>query len=130
MTRFGRGSKCDDGRPVRERRGRDGARAGRAREPLPYDANKAPEEIEDDILRTRRHLSVTIEALERRLAPRRLIARSTETFLNALEGDTEQLAARLRENAVPLLLIVAGAAWLLLQRHSEAARARREEQAR
>jgi hypothetical protein len=101
-----------------------------AREPLPYDANKAPEEIEDDILRTRRHLSVTIEALERRLAPRRLIARSTETFLNALEGDTEQLAARLRENAVPLLLIVAGAAWLLLQRHSEAARARREEQAR
>lgn len=100
------------------------ALAGVKREPPSYDGNKAPEEIEDDILRTRHHLSATIDALERRLAPRRLIARSAETFLNALEGDAEHLAARLRENALPLLLIVAGAAWLLLtrsqQRYSDA----------
>jgi len=98
----------------------------RVERPLPYDGNKAPEEIEEDILRTRHHLGATIDALERRLAPRRMIAKSTEALLNALEGDAEQLAARLRENAVPLLLIVAGCAWLLLTRSL----ARSERQAR
>ena len=91
----------------------------RVERPLPYDGNKAPEEIEDDIVRTRYHLSATIDALERQLGPRRMIARSAETFLNALEGDAEHLAARPRENALPLLLIVAGAAWLLLTRSQQ-----------
>jgi len=95
------------------------ALAGVKREPPSYDGNKAPGEIENDILRTRDHLSATIDALERRLAPRRLIARSAENLLNALEGDAEHLAARLRENALPLLLIVAGAAWLLLARSQQ-----------
>ena len=62
------------------------ALAGVKREPSSYDGNKAPEQIEDDILRTRQQLSATIDALERGLAPRHLIARTAEIFLNSLEG--------------------------------------------
>lgn len=82
----------------------------------PYDSNKAPDEIESDIRRTRRRLGATIDAVERRLAPRRVIASATESLFHIREDEREQFAAWLRENMLPLLLIAAVAGCLLLTR--------------
>lgn len=79
-----------------------------------YDANRAPEEIEEDIARTRGHLAATIDALERKLAPRHLIEKTADGLLGSIDPETEQMMMRLRNNPLPLLLIAAGVAWLFL----------------
>jgi uncharacterized protein DUF3618 len=94
----------------------DGARSLAEAGAAHYDGNKPQSQIEQDIARTRDHLGATLDALERRFAPRRLIEQSAQSLLDSLEGDADQLLARLRENALPLLLIAAGLVWLLLPR--------------
>lgn len=87
---------------------------------LSYDSDKPPERIEDDIVRTRRHLEATLGELERRLAPQQMIDTAKERLLRSLQGDSEQLFSALRDNAVPVFLIAAGLAWLLLAGKSTA----------
>jgi Protein of unknown function (DUF3618) len=76
------------------------------------EARRLPEEIEADIAHTRARLSATIAALERELALQRLIESGAAAIL-------AQARRQVRGNAIPLALIAAGAAWLLLRRLRE-----------
>jgi uncharacterized protein DUF3618 len=71
-------------------------------------------EIEEDIARTRVRLGATIDALERELAPRRV----AEVLRASLEPTPGPLRAQARDYAVPLALIAAGLAWLVMLRRS------------
>lgn len=84
-----------------------------------YDGNKPPHEIEEDIARTRVRLSATIEALEREVAPRRVVEKSAEVLRNALEPRPGPLRDQAWAYAIPLALIATGLGWLfVLRRHS------------
>ncbi len=81
-----------------------------------YDANKPPQAIEEDIARTRVRLSATIEALERELAPQRVLERSTELLRTSLEPAPGSFRTQTWAYAIPLALITTGLAWLFLLR--------------
>lgn len=78
-----------------------------------YDG-KSLHEIEEDIARTRVRLGATIDALERELAPRRV----AEVLRASLEPTAGPLRAQARDYAMPLALIAAGLAWLVVLRRS------------
>jgi hypothetical protein len=81
-----------------------------------YDGNKSPSEIEEDIARTRVRLSAAIDALERELAPARVIETSTEVLRNALEPAPGALRQQVWAYAIPLALIATGLGWLFFLR--------------
>jgi hypothetical protein len=81
-----------------------------------YDGNKSPSEIEEDIARTRVRLSAAIDALERELAPARVIETSTEVLRNALEPAPGSLRQQVWAYAIPLALIATGLGWLFFLR--------------
>jgi uncharacterized protein DUF3618 len=81
-----------------------------------YDGNKSPEAIEQDIARTRVRLSATIEALERELAPHRVLGRSTLVLRNSLEPAPGSFREQVWAYAVPLALIATGLGWLFILR--------------
>jgi hypothetical protein len=76
--------------------------------------DKSPQEIEEDIARTRVRLSATIEAIERRLAPTRV----AEVLRDSLEPPQGPFRAHFRNYAIPLALILAGLGWLFVLRRS------------
>ena len=84
--------------------------------PDAYDASKPPHAIEEDIARTRVRLSATIEALERELAPHRVLERSTELLRSSLEPAPGSFRTQTWAYAIPLALITTGLGWLFLLR--------------
>ena len=87
-----------------------------ATRPVAYDGSKPPQAIEEDIARTRVRLSATIEALERELAPHRVLERSTELLRSSLEPAPGSFRTQTRAYAIPLALIATGLGWLFLLR--------------
>jgi hypothetical protein len=84
--------------------------------PVASDASKPPQAIEEDIARTRVRLSATIEALERELAPHRVIERSTELLRSSLEPAPGSFRTQTWAYAIPLALIATGLGWIFLLR--------------
>ena len=84
--------------------------------PDAYDGNKSPAAIEEDIARTRVRLSATIEALERELAPDRVLERSTLVLRNSLEPAPGSFSEQIWAYAIPLALITTGLGWLFMLR--------------
>ena len=87
-----------------------------ATRPGAYDGDKPPGAIEEDIARTRVRLSATIEALERELAPQRVLERSTELLRSSLEPAPGSFRTQTWAYAIPLALIATGLGWLFLLR--------------
>jgi hypothetical protein len=87
-----------------------------ATRPGAYDGSKPPHAIEKDIARTRVRLSATIEALERELAPQRVLERSTELLRSSLEPPPGSFRTQAWAYAIPLALIATGLGWLFLLR--------------
>jgi hypothetical protein len=87
-----------------------------AARPDAYDSSKPPQAIEEDIARTRVRLSATIEALERELAPHRVLERSTELLRSSLEPAPGSFRTQAWAYAIPLALITTGLGWLFLLR--------------
>jgi hypothetical protein len=84
--------------------------------PVADGETKPPQAIEEDIARTRVRLSATIEALERELAPQRVLERSTELLRSSLEPAPGSLRTQTWAYAIPLALIATGLGWLFLLR--------------
>ena len=84
--------------------------------PDAYDAGKPLHAIEEDIARTRVRLSATIDALERGLAPQRVLERSTELLRTSLEPAPGSFRTQTWAYAIPLALIATGLGWLFLLR--------------
>jgi hypothetical protein len=87
-----------------------------ATQPGAYDGSKPPHAIEEDIARTRVRLSATIDALERELAPQRVLERSTELLRSSLEPAPGSFRTQAWAYAIPLALIATGLGWLFLLR--------------
>jgi ElaB/YqjD/DUF883 family membrane-anchored ribosome-binding protein len=87
-----------------------------ATEPVPeyFDGDKPPEEIEQDIARTRADLSETLDALEHRLSPRHLLEKGVDMLRDSMNDDFGRIGERIRANPLPLALIGAGIGWLVL----------------
>ncbi|MGC2199768.1 MAG: DUF3618 domain-containing protein [Stellaceae bacterium] len=93
-----------------------------------YDGDKSPQQIEEDIARTRVRLSATIEALERELAPARAVEKTADMLRSALEPAPGPFRQQLWAYAIPLALIATGLGWLFaLRRRSFQAPPRVEE---
>jgi hypothetical protein len=90
-----------------------------------YETEKPADQIEADIVGTRARLGETIGALEQKLSPQRFIEHAGSGALGVIEAQAQHLKARLREKALPLLLIAAGIALLLLPEHDAAPREQR-----
>jgi Protein of unknown function (DUF3618) len=80
------------------------------------DGDKSPQQIEEDIARTRVRLSATIEALERELEPARVVEKSADMLRSALEPAPGPFRQQLWAYAIPLALIVTGLGWLFALR--------------
>jgi Protein of unknown function (DUF3618) len=87
-----------------------------APQPAAYDANKRPADIEEDIARTRAELSETLDALERKLAPRQLLEKGVDMLRDSMDGNFGKVGETLRANPIPLALIAGGLGWFLLSR--------------
>ncbi len=87
-----------------------------ATRPVAYDGSKPPQAIEEDIARTRVRLSATIEALERELAPHRILEKSTELLHSSLEPAPGSFRTQTWAYAIPLALIATGLGWVFLLR--------------
>src|SRR5689334_19904666 len=85
-------------------------------EPVPYDANRPPGEIEADIARTRAELGETLDELERKLMPRRFLEKGVDMLRDSMDGNLGRVGETLRENPLPLVLIAGGVGWLILSR--------------
>ena len=72
-------------------------------------------EIERDIDRTRVELALTLDALERRLQPRRLVEKGFDMLRDSLGGNDALNRGLdvIRANPVPVALIGIGTAWLI-----------------
>jgi Protein of unknown function (DUF3618) len=81
-----------------------------------YDGSKAPDQIEEEIARTRARLTTTIAALEHELAPARVLEQGTEMLRNALEPAPGPFRQQVWAYAIPLALIVTGLGWLFMLR--------------
>jgi hypothetical protein len=81
-----------------------------------YDAKTPLHEIEADIARTRVRLSGTIVALERELAPARILEKSRVVLRSALEPAPGPFRQQVWAYAIPLALVLTGLGWLFLLR--------------
>ncbi len=81
-----------------------------------YDEDKPLREIEEDIARTRVRLSATIDALERELAPARIVEKGADMLRTYFVPATGPLRDRAWAYAIPSALIVVGLSWLMALR--------------
>jgi hypothetical protein len=78
-----------------------------------YDASdKSPDEIEQDIARTRAQLGAVLDELEHQLAPRHLLERGVDMLKDTMSGEGGGLAETLRRHPVPLALLGLGVGWM------------------
>jgi len=80
------------------------------------DGSELPHAIEEGIARTRVRLSATIKALERELAPKRILENSTELLRSSLEPRPGPFREQAWAYAIPLALIATGLGWLFMLR--------------
>jgi ElaB/YqjD/DUF883 family membrane-anchored ribosome-binding protein len=79
------------------------------------EANRRPEDIEDDIERTRAEVSSTIDAIQDKLTPGQLMDQAVEYFRHSGPADFgANLGNTVRDNPVPVALIGIGLAWLMM----------------
>jgi ElaB/YqjD/DUF883 family membrane-anchored ribosome-binding protein len=75
---------------------------------------KRPEEIEDEIARTRADMDSTLDAIQRRLSPSELVDQAMNYVKqNGAQEMLGGLGRAVRDNPVPIALIGLGCAWLL-----------------
>jgi hypothetical protein len=78
-----------------------------------YDGTgKSAAEIEQDIGRTRAELGATLDALERRLAPRHILEKGFDMVKETMSGNGGQIGETLRNHPLPLALIGVGLGWM------------------
>ena len=95
-----------------------------------------PTDIASDIQTTRAHMSETIDAIQERLAPERLIADAkesvkiatvkkvqdmTDTVRSSAQGAGNSLMATIRQNPIPALMAGVGLGWLWYRSRSASA---------
>jgi ElaB/YqjD/DUF883 family membrane-anchored ribosome-binding protein len=77
--------------------------------------SRRPEEIEDDIERTRAEVSSTIDAIQSKLTPGQLMDQAVEYFRHSGPADFgANLGNTVRDNPMPVALIGVGLAWLMM----------------
>jgi hypothetical protein len=81
-----------------------------------YYADKPLNEIEEDIARTRVRLSASIDALERELAPERVVEKGSYLLRSALEPAPGSFRQQIWAYSIPLALIVSGLGWVFFLR--------------
>lgn len=89
---------------------------------------QSPDEAQRQVEQTRSRMSDTIDALSRKLEPRRLANQAIDAF-NAAGGESAVLDL-LRRNPIPTLLIAAGASWLTVNIFREGRQSEYEESQR
>lgn len=77
-------------------------------------ADPAPEEIEDEIERTRSEMTETLLAIEQKLSPRQLMEHAMETVRDATSGQSSRMTELIRDNPVPAALLGLGVGWMLI----------------
>jgi uncharacterized protein DUF3618 len=87
-----------------------------ATRPGTYDGGKSPQAIEEDIARTRVRLGTTIDALERELAPDRVVEKGSDLLRSCLEPGPGPFREQTWAYAIPLALIATGLGWLFMLR--------------
>jgi hypothetical protein len=89
------------------------------------DDNRRPEEIEDDIERTRAEVSSTIDAIQDKLTPGQLMDQAVAYLRTSGPADFgANLGNTVRDNPVPVALIGVGIAWLMMSGPRSGASAR------
>lgn len=92
--------------------------------------NRRPEEIENDIERTRAEVSSTIDAIQSRLTPGQMMDQAFAYARTSLPADFgANLGNTIRDNPVPVALIGVGIGWLMMQGQNSDGRARARRQA-
>ncbi|MDB5841087.1 MAG: hypothetical protein JWQ23_3039 [Herminiimonas sp.] len=87
---------------------------------------RTPEEIENDIARTREDFSSTIEAIQNKLTPSELMDQAVDYALTTTPGAfSANLVNTVRDNPIPVALIGVGIAWLMTARRQSDWRAPR-----
>ena len=79
---------------------------------------KSAAQIEDEIRRTRAELALTLDTLAYRLTPHQLLGKGIDMITDSISKNGVvgmDVAAAIRANRLPLALIGAGAAWLLVR---------------
>jgi len=76
-------------------------------------ADKSPHDIERDINETRAELGEILDALEQKLAPRRLVEQSFDALRETMSTNGGKIGETLRSHPVPLALIGVGLGWML-----------------
>ena len=79
---------------------------------------KSAAQIEDEIRRTRAELALTLDTLAYRLTPHHLLGKGIDMITDSISKNGVvgmDVAATIRANRLPLALIGAGAAWLLVR---------------
>ena len=79
---------------------------------------KSAAQIEDEIRRTRAELALTLDALAYRLTPHHLLGKGIDMITDSISKNGVvgiNVAETVRANRLPLALIGAGAAWLLVR---------------
>jgi hypothetical protein len=98
----------------------DGGRLSAPQDPGAYGGDKSPHEIQRDIALTRERLGTNIEALETKLSPHEIVRQGADALRSSFEGTGGLWAERIRANAIPLGIIAAGLALLLIPRSRRA----------
>ena len=61
--------------------------------------------------RTRAELGETLDALERKLAPRQLLEKGVDMLRDTMDGNLGRVGEALRANPIPLALVAGGLGW-------------------
>jgi ElaB/YqjD/DUF883 family membrane-anchored ribosome-binding protein len=87
--------------------------------------NRRPEEIEDDLNRTRAQVSSTIDAIQNKLTPGQMMDQAFAYARTSLPADFgTNLGNTVRDNPVPAALVGVGLAWLMMSGQQSDGRAR------
>jgi ElaB/YqjD/DUF883 family membrane-anchored ribosome-binding protein len=83
---------------------------------VPPDESENPAIVEREIERTRRHMSRSIDAIEEKLEPTRLLSDAFNNFKRSVLGEegSRQVIETIRANPVAAALTVIGIGWLAL----------------
>jgi hypothetical protein len=76
---------------------------------------RSPEEVERDVEKTREKLDATVEALKSKMSPGQLLDEAMSAFGGGSGGQMfNNLGSQIRDNPLPVALIGAGVAWLMM----------------
>jgi ElaB/YqjD/DUF883 family membrane-anchored ribosome-binding protein len=91
--------------------------------------HRSPEEIEDDLERTRAEVSSTLDAIQSKLTPGQLMDQAVAYARTSLPAEFgSNLANTVRDNPVPVALMGVGIAWLMMSGRRAETRSRTRRQ--